>query len=88
LGFGACLACVALLLALGACGEAKPPSHEDIVRKDLAAIIDLQGSPCGQVVAFEMDRQLDYRVECETGHVYRIHVSPEGHVNLSKHAEQ
>jgi hypothetical protein len=86
--FTAWLACLVVLWALTACREAEPPSHEEIVRADLAAILDLQGSPCGQVVGYEQDRQLDYRVECATGDVYRIHVSVEGHVNVQEHSQE
>ncbi len=84
----ACLGCLAVLWTLAACREAEPPSHEEIVRADLAAILDLQGSPCGEVVAYALDRRLDYRVECATGDVYRIHVSAEGHVNVKEHDKQ
>lgn len=31
----------------------------------------------------ELAGRLNYRVECESGDVYRIHVSEEGHVKLS-----
>ncbi len=79
---------LACLAAVAACREAEPPSHEEIVRADLAAILDLQGSPCGQVVGYSLDRRLDYRVECATGDVYRIHVSAEGHVNVKEHDRQ
>jgi hypothetical protein len=81
------LTCLAALWALAACREALPPTHEDIVGADLAAILELQGSPCGEVVGYTLDRKLDYRVECASGDVYRIHVSAEGHVNVRDHSE-
>ena len=76
------------MFALASCSDsAKPPSHDEIVRADLAAIVALQGLPCGRVVAYVLDEHLDYRVPCESGDVFRIHVTAEGHVDVKPHED-
>jgi len=76
----ATLAGLLSLLFLASCGKQEAPSHEEIIAADLAEILALQGSPCGEVVAYTLDERLDYRIECKSGNVYRLHVSSEGHV--------
>jgi outer membrane biogenesis lipoprotein LolB len=79
---------VLALLFLAACqDEEKPRSHDEIIRADLAEILELQGVTCGEVRRFEAEERLDYRAECTSGEVYRIHVSAEGHINLMQHIE-
>jgi hypothetical protein len=73
----------ALLIA---CGQAtEPPSHDEIMREDLGKIISVRESNCGSVLGYTVDDRMDFRVECESGEVYRIHVSPEGRVNVDPH---
>jgi hypothetical protein len=48
--------------------------------KDLAAVIALQGKPCGSVVRFEQHGENDYTVHCASGHVYRVYVDSRGRV--------
>jgi hypothetical protein len=72
---------------LAACSSVPPPApHAEIVRGELAGIIAMKGSPCGLVREYSLDDRLDYRVLCESGHVYRIRVTPEGHVAATPHA--
>lgn len=80
--------CSLLLLLAGCRGPEEPRRHEEIVAADLAEIIALQGSPCGSVLRYLVDDRLDYRVECESGDVYRINVSTEGHVNINPYEER
>lgn len=77
------LGCLALVSANIGCHKAESPSHDEIIRADLVAILELQGLRCNQVVGHTMDQRMDYRVECATGDVYRIHISAEGHVNVN-----
>ena len=53
---------------------------------ELAVIIAMKGSPCGLVREYSLDDRLDYRVLCESGHVYRIRVTAEGHVAATSEA--
>lgn len=71
------------LTLMSACKkEEKTRTHEEIIRADLAEILELQGRPCREVVRLESDDRLDYRVECDSGDRYRIHVSAEGQVKV------
>ena len=65
--------------------SAEPLSHEEIMLEDLAKIIAVRESNCGSVVDYTVDDRMDFRVECESGELYRIHVSPEGLVNVDPH---
>jgi len=80
----------ALLAAflLASCGKnTELPVHDEIIRADLAEILALQGTSCGEVRSYEVDDRLDYLVECASGEVFRIHVNAEGHVNVRPHED-
>jgi hypothetical protein len=68
---------LALLLMAG---TALAAADEDKVRKDLAAVIALQGKPCGGVTRFERLAENDYLVQCRDGNSYRIRVGANGRV--------
>ena len=53
---------------------------EEALKKDLTAVIALQGLPCGQVVAVEEKAESDYAVSCKDGHLYRVHLNAAGRV--------
>ena len=57
---------------------------EDALKKDLTAVIALQGLPCGQVVAFEQQAESDYAVSCADGNLYRVYLNPAGRVVVEK----
>jgi hypothetical protein len=72
------------LLCLAACSSVSTPArHSDIVGNELAEIIAIKGAPCGAVLEYSLDDRLDYRVRCASGHVYRIQVTSEGHVQAT-----
>lgn len=72
------------LITVAACDQSKQPlSHDEIIRADLTEIIALEGLDCGKVVSHSLEDHLDYRIECESGDVYRIHVSAEGHTRVN-----
>jgi hypothetical protein len=50
------------------------------VAKDLAAVIALQGLPCGKVVEAREQGTDDYLATCEDGHRYRVSVNADGRV--------
>jgi hypothetical protein len=78
---------VAALLCLVACSSKPPPApHADLVRGDLSDIITIKGLPCGRALDHSLDDRLDYRVVCESGHIYRIRVTAEGQVEAAPHA--
>ena len=75
-----------ILLTLSACGEREDTrTHEEIIRADLAEILALQGSPCGEVISYRVNERMRYRLKCENGEIYRVRVSPAGQVKVNKH---
>ena len=58
------------------------PSFEDeeALKKDLTAVIALQGLPCGQVVAAAEQAETDYAVSCADGNLYRVYLNAAGRV--------
>jgi hypothetical protein len=53
-------------------------------RKDLAAVIALQGLPCGEVVGYEVKGDNDYVAACKDGNRYRVFVNAQGRVVVQK----
>ncbi len=60
--------------ALCALASFSAHAEEDEVRKDLFAVITLQGQPCGAVESYERRGENDYLVRCRTGDRYRVYV--------------
>jgi hypothetical protein len=54
------------------------------LRKDLTAVIALQGLPCGEVVAVAVKGDNDYIATCKDGNRYRVYVNAEGRVVAQK----
>ncbi len=57
-----------------------PPPHATLVRAELARLVADEQPPCGAVLEYTRHGRLDYRVACESGHVYRVQVSAGGRV--------
>ena len=57
---------------------------EEALKKDLTAVIALQGLPCGQVVAVKVQAESDYAASCQDGNRYRVHMTAEGRVVVEK----
>ena len=57
---------------------------DEALKKDLTAVIALQGLPCGQVVAVEEKAASDYAVSCKDGNLYRVYLNAEGRVVVEK----
>ena len=56
---------------------------EEDLKKDLTAVIALQGLPCGQVVAVTVRAENDYAASCKDGHKYRVYLTAEGRVTVA-----
>lgn len=54
------------------------------VARDLAAVIALQGLPCGKVVSASQRGEDDYVASCEDGNRYRVFVNADGRVIVEK----
>ena len=57
---------------------------EDALKKDMTAVIALQGLPCGQVVAVKVQAEDDYAASCRDGNLYRVYLNAEGRVVVEK----
>jgi hypothetical protein len=63
---------------------AEDAASEVTVARDLAAVIALQGLPCGQVVSATQQGEDDYVASCQDGNRYRVFVNAEGRVVVEK----
>ena len=54
------------------------------VKKDLTAVIALQGLPCGQVTAVRTLGDNDYIASCQDGNRYHVFVNAQGRVVAQK----
>lgn len=52
-------------------------------RQDLAAVIALEGKPCGEVVSYTVRGENDFTATCKDGNRYRVHVK-DGRVVVEK----
>ena len=52
-------------------------------RQDLAAVIALQGKPCGEVVSYVAQGDNDFLATCKDGNRYRVYVK-DGRVIVEK----
>jgi len=59
-------------------------ADEDALKKDMTAVIALQGLPCGQVVAVKVNAENDYACTCKDGNRYRVYVNAAGRVIVAK----
>ncbi|MGH7263926.1 MAG: hypothetical protein ACREMB_03595 [Candidatus Rokuibacteriota bacterium] len=78
-----------LLLVLAAAAGPGVPSvaaaqDESAVRRDLAAVIALNGLPCGEVTGLERRAENDYFVTCRDGNRYRVFVDARGRVVVAR----
>ena len=53
-------------------------------RKDLTAVIALQGLPCGEVVSVKTQGDNDYIATCKDGNRYHVFVNSAGRVVVEK----
>jgi len=59
-------------------------ADEEALKKDLTAVIALQGLPCGEVVAVTVQAENDYAVSCKDENKYRVYLNAEGRVVVEK----
>ena len=59
-------------------------ANDEALKKDLTAVIALQGLPCGQVVAVRVNAESDYACTCKDGNRYRVYVNAAGRVVAEK----
>jgi len=76
------LACSFLVAGLLA-----PPviaQDEKALKKDLTAVIALNGLPCGEVTDVQVQAERDYLASCKDGNKYRVHENDKGRVVVEK----
>jgi len=59
-------------------------ADDEALKKDLTAVIALQGLPCGQVVTVKIQAENDYAVSCKDDNKYRVYVNSAGRVVVEK----
>ena len=57
---------------------------DEALKKDLTAVIALQGLPCGEVVEVTTQAESDYAVTCKDSNKYRVHLNSAGRVVVDK----
>jgi hypothetical protein len=69
---------------LGTALATETPASDVPVASDLAAVIALQGLPCGKVVSAGQQGEDDYVASCQDGNRYRVYVNADGRVVVEK----
>jgi hypothetical protein len=59
-------------------------AEDEALKKDLMAVIALQGFPCGQVVSVKTQAENDYVVSCKDENKYRVYLNAAGRVVVEK----
>jgi hypothetical protein len=78
-------AVLALALLLATCFSAPSlGANDEALKKDMTAVIALQGLPCGQVVAIKAISDNDYVCSCKDGSRYRVYINAAGRVVVEK----
>lgn len=75
-----------MILAILATPAAAPSLAADdaATRKDLAAVIALQGLPCGEVVSVTTQGDNDHVASCKDGNRYHVFLNATGRVVVEK----
>jgi hypothetical protein len=74
--------CVALLTVF--CTLSSHAAEDAALLKDLTAVINLLGLPCGQVVSATRLNDSDHIATCRDGNRYRVFINAEGRVVAQK----
>ena len=75
----------ALTISLAAFVATPTPAADDAAtRKDLAAVIALQGLPCGEVISVQTQGDNDHIASCKDGNRYHVFLNSTGRVVVDK----
>jgi hypothetical protein len=72
------------LLALALLAAPALAQDDEALKKDLTAVIALQGLPCGEVVAVTVQAESDFAVTCKDANKYRVYLNDAGRVIVDK----
>ena len=59
-------------------------ADDEELKKDLTAVIALNGLPCGEVIAVKVLAENDYAASCKDGNKYHIYMNEKGRVVVEK----
>ena len=59
-------------------------ADDEELKKDLTAVIALNGLPCGKVVAVKVLAENNYNASCEDGNKYHVFMNEAGRVVVEK----
>ena len=59
-------------------------ADDEALKKDLTAVIALQGLPCGEVVTVIVQAESDFAVTCKDANKYRVYLNDAGRVVVDK----
>ena len=59
-------------------------ADDETLKKDLTAVIALQGLPCGEVVNVIVHAESDFAVTCKDANKYRVYLNDAGRVVVDK----
>ncbi len=59
-------------------------ADDEELKKDLTAVIALNGLPCGKVIAVKVLAENDYTASCEDGNKYHVFMNEKGRVVVEK----
>ena len=77
-------ASLATLAVAAAIAVSAAAADDAAVKKDLTAVIALQGLPCGQVTEVRTLGDNDYIASCQDGNRYHVFVNAQGRVVAQK----
>jgi len=76
---------LAIAILAATCFAAPSRAADDAsTRKDLFAVITLQGLPCGEVVSVTTRAENDHVASCRDGNRYHVFLNAEGRVVVEK----
>ena len=77
---------IARALLVTACLTTPAFAQQDTeaLKKDLTAVIALQGKPCGEVTSVTTLKQNDYAATCKDGNKYHVYENDKGRVVVDK----
>ena len=59
-------------------------ADDEALKKDLTAVIALQGLPCGEVVSVTTLAENDYNASCKDSNKYHVFLNADGRVVVEK----
>ena len=68
------------LFVLGLFAARPVAADDEGLKKDLTAVIALQGLPCGEVVGVTVQAESDFAVTCKDANKYRVYLNDAGRV--------